>query len=213
MKIKFTVKRLPNAFYHCFLMALLFGNLGAKAQIPVIGEIRMFAGSFEPRGWAFCDGRLLEISSYETLFDIIGTTYGGDGVQTFQLPNLQDRIPVGVGQRVDGDNISLGQVFGSQNTFLTTNQIPMHKHSLNFEMMENESTSKVALANMKLGIQGFKSGRTFIPIKRFTSASNLIPLKSVTTGNAGAGMPISLEQKYVVVNYIISLYGAHPTLN
>lgn len=213
MKIKFSVKRLPNAFYHCFLMALLFGNLGAKAQIPVIGEIRMFAGNFEPQGWLFCDGRSLSITEHSALFSIIGTTFGGDGVTTFQLPNMSDRIPVGTGQRIGGQNINLGQTFGAKTTTLSSSNLPSHSHQLKFEVMNSEATSKVALANMKLGIQGFKSGRTFIPIKRFTSASNLIPLKSVTTGNAGAGMPISLEQKYVVVNYIISLYGAHPTLN
>src|SRR5512135_3738609 len=90
---------------------------------PFIGEIRMFAGNFAPAGWAFCDGTLLAISEYDTLFALIGTTYGGDGQNTFALPNLQSRVPIHA-----GNGFTLGQMAGEEQVTLTVNQIPSHSH-------------------------------------------------------------------------------------
>src|SRR5258708_17197253 len=92
---------------------------------PFVGEIRMFAGNFAPVGWAFCDGALIPISENETLFNLIGTTYGGDGQSTFALPNLQSRVPVHV-----GPGFALAQTAGAEDVTLTTQQIPSHDHSL-----------------------------------------------------------------------------------
>src|SRR5215470_4007671 len=90
---------------------------------PFVGEIRMFAGNFAPVGWALCQGQLLPISENETLFQLIGTTYGGDGQNTFALPNLQSRVPIHV-----GTGFSLGQFAGAESVTLTTQQIPAHSH-------------------------------------------------------------------------------------
>src|SRR5437667_6509943 len=90
---------------------------------PFVGEIRMFGGNFAPAGWAFCDGQLVPISENDTLFNLIGTTYGGDGQTTFALPNLQSRVPVHV-----GPGFALGQLAGVETVTLTTNQIPAHSH-------------------------------------------------------------------------------------
>src|SRR6516164_5841786 len=90
---------------------------------PFVGEIRMFAGNFAPVGWAFCNGALAPISQYDTLFNLIGTTYGGDGVNTFALPNLQSRVPVHV-----GPGFALGQTGGAETVTLNTSQIPAHSH-------------------------------------------------------------------------------------
>src|SRR3954465_571971 len=92
---------------------------------PYVGEIRMFAGNFAPAGWMFCAGQVLPISENETLFQLIGTTYGGDGESTFQLPNLQGRIPVR-----QGSGYTIGQLGGVEQVTLTTNQIPAHSHPL-----------------------------------------------------------------------------------
>src|SRR4029078_4337778 len=90
---------------------------------PFVGEIRMFGGNFAPAGWAFCNGALIPISENETLFNLIGTTYGGDGESTFALPDLSSRVPVHVGPRS-----ALGQTGGVETVSLTTSQIPSHSH-------------------------------------------------------------------------------------
>src|SRR6476659_7654054 len=96
----------------------------AMAQ-PYVGEIRMFAGNFAPAGWMFCEGQLLPISEYETLFNLIGTTYGGDGQSTFALPDLRGRIPIH-----QGNGFILAETGGAEEITLTVNQIPAHTHPL-----------------------------------------------------------------------------------
>src|SRR5512147_2826102 len=92
---------------------------------PYVGEIRMFAGNFAPAGWMFCEGQLLPISEYETLFNLIGTTYGGDGQATFKLPDLRGRIPIH-----KGNGFSLAETGGVEEITLTMSQIPAHSHPL-----------------------------------------------------------------------------------
>jgi microcystin-dependent protein len=97
---------------------------------PFIGEIRMFGGNFAPRQWALCDGQLLSIAQYQALFSLLGTTYGGNGVSTFALPNLQGRLALGYGQGPGLSNYALGQTGGSETVTLTTSTMPGHNHSL-----------------------------------------------------------------------------------
>src|SRR6476659_7689050 len=97
---------------------------------PYVGEIRMFAGNFPPVGWMFCDGTPLPISENETLFQLIGTTYGGDGQSTFALPNLQSRVPVHMGTGPDGTTYQLAEAAGVETVTLSTQQIPVHTHTL-----------------------------------------------------------------------------------
>src|SRR5258705_2529417 len=97
---------------------------------PFVGEIRIFAGSFAPAGWAFCNGALIPISENETLFNLIGTTYGGDGESTFALPDLQGRIPIHQGQGPGFSNYLIGERAGVEEVTLTTQQIPLDNHSL-----------------------------------------------------------------------------------
>src|SRR5437660_3101151 len=92
-----------------------------------VGEIRMFAGNFAPAGWMLCQGQLLPISENETLFNLIGTTYGGDGQTTFALPNLSSRVPMHAGT-LSGQTFQLGENAGTETVTLTTNQIPIHSH-------------------------------------------------------------------------------------
>src|SRR5687768_13401698 len=95
---------------------------------PYVGEIRMFRGNFAPAGWLFCDGQLLPISENETLFQLIGTTYGGDGQETFGLPDLRGRVPIHQGLGPDGTTYNLGEMAGVEAVTLTTQQIPIHSH-------------------------------------------------------------------------------------
>src|SRR3954471_14530174 len=97
---------------------------------PYIGEIRIFAGNFAPAGWAFCDGAQLSISENTNLFQLIGTTYGGDGQQTFRLPDLRGRVPIHMGTGTTGTTYQLGEQVGVESVTLTVNQIPQHNHSL-----------------------------------------------------------------------------------
>src|SRR5256885_10881210 len=92
---------------------------------PYVGEIRMFAGNFAPAGWMFCEGQLLPISEYETVFNLIGTTYGGDGQSTFALPDLRGRLPIH-----QGNSFVLAQAGGAEEITLTVNQIPAHSHPM-----------------------------------------------------------------------------------
>src|SRR5688572_17647351 len=99
---------------------------------PFMGEIRMFAGTYAPRGWAFCNGQLLAISSNSALFALLGTNYGGDGVTTFGLPDMRGRVPTGTGQGAGTTNVNLGQISGSPTTTLVTNQLPIHTPTATF---------------------------------------------------------------------------------
>ena len=95
---------------------------------PYVGEIRMFAGNFAPNGWMFCEGQTLPISENEVLFQLIGTTYGGDGEETFNLPNLASRVPIHMGTGPDGTTYQIGEMAGTEQETLTIQQIPIHTH-------------------------------------------------------------------------------------
>src|SRR5918997_4721056 len=97
---------------------------------PMIGEIRMFGGTFAPAGWAFCDGQLLPISENDALFTLIGTTYGGGGQETLFLPNMQSRIPIHMGTGPDGTTYQIAEMAGTEQETLSTQQIPNHTHPL-----------------------------------------------------------------------------------
>ena len=98
---------------------------------PYIGEIRMFGGNFAPVGWRLCNGDLLSIAEFSTLFNLIGTTYGGDGISTFALPNLQSRVPIHVGADGQGNTYFVGQPGGVENVILAANQVGAHSHAVN----------------------------------------------------------------------------------
>src|SRR3954466_12282925 len=110
--------------------------------MPYVGEIRMFAGNFAPNGWMFCEGAPLPISENEVLFQLIGTTYGGDGESTFNLPNLQSRIPIHMGtDPTTGSNFQIGQMDGVEQVTLTTQQIPAHNHAAMGAAVTGDQTS------------------------------------------------------------------------
>ena len=169
---------------------------------PFVGEIRMFAGSFPPAGWAFCDGTPLPISENEILFQLIGTTFGGDGESTFQLPDLRGRIPVHQGSGA-GTSYILGESAGVESVTLTTQQIPIHTHAL-------------------LGSKD--AGNQSTPVNFVLAASNTVSMykAAAVTGalNAASGssptggsQPHENMQPYLGINFIISLFGVFPSPN
>lgn len=168
---------------------------------PYVGEIRMFAGNFAPRGWAFCDGQLLAVSQNDALFSLLGTIYGGDGRTTFGLPDLRGRIPIHAG---DGPGLSdrrLGAKLGAEQVTLTPNQIPVHTHSVPADAAAGNSTGDVNTA--------IAAGTTD---RAYTSeATNLTAFSSGTVQNTGGSQSHYNLMPYNCINYIIALVGIYPS--
>lgn len=165
---------------------------------PYVGEIRMFAGNFNPVGWEFCDGQQMPISENETLFQLIGTTYGGDGQETFNLPNLQSRIPLHMGNGPSGQTYQIGEMAGVESVTLTTQQIPVHTHP--FLVAGQAGTQKNAGGNV-IG--------TGITVYRPQPAT--VPFSPNAVSPAGGSQPHENMQPYLCINYIISLFGIFPS--
>jgi microcystin-dependent protein len=161
--------------------------------IPFVGEIRIFAGNFAPAGWMFCEGQLLPISENETLFNLIGTTYGGDGQETFALPDLRGRIPLH-----QGSGFTLAQSSGVEEVTLTTQQIPVHTHPL---MGATGNGSQPGAENNVLA-----SSTLVKPYAVETADAQMI-----LTGVVGGNQPHTNFQPYLCVNFILSLFGLYPS--
>ena len=162
---------------------------------PYVGEIRMFAGNFAPAGWMFCEGQLLPISENETLFQLIGTTYGGDGESTFALPDLRGRIPIH-----QGDGFILAETGGAEEITLTVNQIAAHTHPL---LASGDVGNQVgAENNLTSNSQGA------IPYIEDPSTLNMHPQAISPTGGS---QPHTNFQPYLCINFILSLFGIFPS--
>ena len=164
---------------------------------PFVGEIRMFAGNFAPEGWKFCEGQILPIPDYETLFNLIGTTYGGDGQSTFRLPDLRGRIPLH-----SGNGFVLGEIAGVESVTLTVSQIPAHTHAAlgaNAAATTVDPTNNVP-ATTSTNVMGYGSD---LPASISPSAVTSV----------GGSQPHDNFQPYLCVDFIISLFGIFPTQN
>lgn len=162
---------------------------------PYVGEIRMFAGNFAPSGWMFCEGQLLPISEYETLFNLIGTTYGGDGQSTFALPDLQGRLPIHM-----GNGFTLAETGGVETVTLTVSQTPVHTHAL--------------LATSSTATQQSPSPNVFAEATLFNPYINTPPTAAMApqaVGTAGGSQPHENFQPYLCIDFIISLFGIFPS--
>ncbi|HZP68108.1 MAG TPA: tail fiber protein [Rudaea sp.] len=163
---------------------------------PYVGEIRMFAGNFAPAGWMFCDGQLLPISEYETLFNLIGTTYGGDGQSTFALPDLRGRVPIHF-----GNGFTLAQTGGVETVTLTVSQIPAHSHPfLATSGTANQTSPSNNLLAQALG------GPTL-----YDSQTPNSPLSGLAVTATGGSQPHDNLQPFLCVDFIISLFGIFPS--
>jgi microcystin-dependent protein len=163
---------------------------------PYVGEIRMFAGNFAPAGWMFCEGQLLPISEYETLFNLIGTTYGGDGQSTFALPDLRGRLPIH-----QGGGFTLAENGGVEQVTLGVQQIPAHSHpylgTTNFTNVTDPTGS--LLAQLTGGA------------KLYSAVNPTAALAPQSIGSTGGSQPHDNFQPYLCVNFIISLFGVFPS--
>ena len=170
---------------------------------PYVGEIRMFAGSFAPAGWMFCDGTQLPISENDILFQLIGTTYGGDGEQTFNLPDLRGRVPIHQGTNPGtGTTYTLGELAGSESVTLTLQQIPQHNHNL--------------LATNKIGTQVNPGGNILANSQGpqpYIQENPDNSLNAQTLAPVGGNQPHENLQPFLGINFIISLFGIFPPPN
>jgi microcystin-dependent protein len=165
---------------------------------PYVGEIRMFGGNFAPAGWMFCDGQLLSIAENEVLFALIGTTYGGDGENTFALPDLRGRIPIHQGTH-NGMDYAMGEGSGQENVQIELDQLPAHTHTL----MANDGTAESE--NPSGALPSHASRRTYGP------PSQLSQMAANAVENTGGSQPHSNMQPYLCVSFIISLFGIFPS--
>jgi microcystin-dependent protein len=176
-----------------------FSWLGATpafaAGSPFVGEIRMFGGNFAPAGWGFCDGTLYAIAEFETLFNLIGTTYGGDGQNTFAVPDLRGRMPLH-----QGSAFVIGQNGGQEVVTLTTSQIPSHSH--------------VAVGSSATGSTGSPQGVTWaVPASgnAYSASSPAAAMSSSVISAVGGGQPHDNMSPFLAISFIISFFGIYPS--
>ncbi len=192
-------KKLLYAFFALTLLA----SVKSYSQEPFIGEVKLFAGNFAPRDWAFCDGQLLPIAQNTALFSILGTTYGGDGRTTFGLPDLRGRVAVGPRNGSGLSDYSLGQKTGNESTVLNTSQLPAHSHTVNAvsELGTSNEPSDKYLA------------QTGLFDNEYSDVATDVQLNSNMIGTTGNNVPIDVRQPSLSINYIICLFGTYPPRN
>ena len=167
---------------------------------PYVGEIRMFAGNFPPSGWAFCNGQLMPIDQNTPLYQLIGTTYGGDGQVTFALPNLQSRVPLHMGSGPGLNPRTIGETGGVETVTLTTQQIPAHNHA--FVVSKDQAGNTNPSTNVLGQIPG---GNVYIAETADT------PLNAGSIGPAGGNQPHDNMTPFLCINFILSLFGLYPS--
>jgi microcystin-dependent protein len=176
----------------------------------IVGAVFSFGFNFAPVDWVPCDGRMLSISQYQALFSLLGTTYGGNGVTTFAVPNLHGRVPIGAGQGPGLHNYVLGQSGGSETVTLLASNLPVHTHPLlSAAMPASNNTGELNdPTDAYFGVADSNIGSEYSTTGPATMAST-----NSTTGVTGSGIPISILNQYQVVNYCICVNGIFPTRN
>ena len=169
---------------------------------PYVGEIRIFAGNFAPQGWAICDGSILSIANFEVLFALLGTTYGGDGVNTFKLPDMRGRIPIH-----QGNGYVMGALSGSESVTLTSAELPAHSHAVQSSTAHGNTSSPAGAlwATDGTGVAA--------PYRKAASGGTAVALAAGTVATSGGGQPHENRQPLLAMNYIISLFGIFPSQN
>ena len=174
-----------------------------------MSEIRLFAPNFAPKSWAFCAGQLLAISTNQALFSLLGTTYGGNGIQTFALPDLRGRVPMGTGTGTV-NQYQLGQLSGSNTATVTMVNLPSHTHagagSYTISAYSDEGDNGSPSGNSLAALSGLYSTKTPDAFLRPVTAT-------LTIGTTGGNQPIPVQQPYLGMNYIICLMGIFPSRN
>lgn len=183
-------------------MVVLMLGMRARAQTPFLGQIEMFAGDFAPAGWMFCEGQILPISEYEALFSLLGTTYGGDGTQTFALPDLRGRVIVSAGQGPGLSNYVIGQTGGEENVTLTASQLPAHSHALLADSLSggSDTPTNALPADSPDGVPSYGTQ----PVHTMSSG---------VLSNTGGIQPHNNVKPYLAIRYIIAVNGIFPSQN
>jgi microcystin-dependent protein len=179
---------------------------------PDLAMIYLFAGNFAPHGYAMCNGQLLLISQNAALFSLMGTSYGGDGVSNFGLPDLQGRVPIHAGQGAGLSPYFVGQNGGTETKTLNYGQIPGHTHTFNVNNAAGTTATPSGTTYLAAGpVTG--SGPNASSLKTYTSVSSNTALGTSTIGSAGGGQPFSILQPFLTVTYVIALQGVFPSRN
>jgi microcystin-dependent protein len=165
---------------------------------PYVGEVRLFAGNFAPVGWELCDGRQLPISQYDTLFQLIGTTYGGDGVNTFQLPDLCGRVPIHQGSNGGSAHV-MGETGGVEQVTLTQQQIPVHRHDVH--------------ASLVPATTGTPDGNAWAATSApsYATGTPSAPMSTAALASAGGSQPHENRVPSLAVTFIIATVGVFPS--
>ena len=168
----------------------------------------LFAGNFAPRNWAFCDGSTISIAQNTALFSLIGTTYGGNGQTTFQLPDLRGRVAIGATNSAapGRSNYSLGQAGGSETITLTANQMPAHTHTVNVPTTDAPGNTDDPNGN----VLAFANASIYAPVPTPPGPNHY---GGVTVSSAGGNQPIDIRQPYLALNYVICTYGIFTSRN
>ena len=197
---------------------------------PYLGEIRMAGFNFAPSGWAQCQGQLLPISQNQALFSLLGTYYGGNGVTNYQLPDLRSRTPVGIGQGLGLSDIVIGEMGGTENTTLTTQNMPQHTHTATVTGGGGTASIAIPTTTSTASQTGAPSATSVLgPVgisnrqgELYSTATPDVTLKpfnatvtggapTVENGMAGNSLPFSLRNPYLGINFIIALAGVFPS--
>lgn len=179
---------------------------------PFIGEIKIFAFNFAPRGYSFCAGQVISIAQNTALFSLLGTMYGGNGQTTFALPDLRGRVGVGQGQGPGLSNYAIGQVSGTENTTLTINNMPLHTHTAQANVNNAAAGVAVPVAGSSLAAAKDINGDN-TSIYTATAPNTALSAGSVTVGPAGGSTPFNNLQPYLALNYSIAMQGIFPSRN
>ncbi|RFZ91026.1 phage tail protein [Mucilaginibacter conchicola] len=174
---------------------------------PFVGEIKIFAGTFAPQGWFFCQGQTLPISQYQALFSLIGISYGGDGTQTFRLPNLGGTSPIGTGQGRTGSTYQMGQMGGNESVTLTAQQMPAHTHTV---AINTEAPSTGLGDGAYLGYNANTETGDPIPFYSATATAGKT-LNPQAVSVAGGSQAVNVQPPYLAMNYIIAWTGVYPS--
>lgn len=182
---------------------------------PFLGQIILFGGNFAPRGWAMCNGQLMSIAQNSALFSVLGTTYGGDGINTFALPDLRGRAPIGWGNGPGLTPVALGQMGGTETTTLTLANLPNHTHNAiaNLQVAQGASSNGGDTDTPNPGAVPAATGGSAI-YSHATPDTTLLPAHAtgtITVGATGSNAPVNNHMPYAGMNYIIALEGIYPS--
>lgn len=181
---------------------------------PFIGEVKIFGFDFPPRGYLNCNGQILSIAQNTALFALLGTIYGGNGVQTFALPNLQGRMPIGQGQGAGLPPYNMGQTAGSTNISILQTNMPAHAHTLNAATVQLKASTANADETSPDG--NYPANTTGSTYSGNGPSSNTFTGGTVISGStdiAGSGLPVAIMNPYLVINYSIAIQGIFPSRN